>query len=209
MNNYWDERFRKEGRIWGDVPSKTAIYAKELFLKNNVKTILVPGSGYGRHTEFFASAGFEVSGIEISEEALKIAQKSNSKIKYYSGSVLNMPFSNDIYDAIFCFNVVHLFRKSERELFLQKCFNQIKEKGVVFFVVFSDKESSFGKGTEVGKNTFESKPGRPVHYFTEEDLKDHFKNHKIIETGSVEDPENHGEEGPHIHLVRYIFVQKN
>ncbi len=208
MNNYWDERFHKEGKIWGDAPSKTAVHAKELFLKNGIKTILVPGSGYGRHTELFASAGFEVSGIEISEEALKIAKESNPKIKYYSGSVLDMPFSNDIYDAIYCFNVVHLFRKNERELFLQKCLDQIKEKGFLFFVVFSDKETSFGKGTEVEKNTFESKLGRPVHYFTEEDLKEHFKNHNIIETGLVEDPENHGAEGPHTHLVRYVFVQK-
>ena len=78
----------------------------------------------------------------------------------------------------------------------------------MFFVVFSDKEDSFGRGKEVEKNTFESKPGRPVHYFSEKNLLGQFENFSIIETGLMKDPEDHGAEGPHIHRLRYIFSQK-
>ena len=42
---YWNKRFTVEDKIWGELPSKTAQYALGLFRKNNVKSILVPGSG--------------------------------------------------------------------------------------------------------------------------------------------------------------------
>lgn len=208
MRNYWNSRFRQEGKIWSNNASKTAEYAKEVFSRNAVKTILVPGAGYGRNAELFAAAGFEVTGIEISEEALKLAGQTASRVKYYLGSVLDMPFNDEIYDAIYCFNVLHLFRENDRRLFIKKCFNQLAENGLTFFTVFSEQEPSFGKGEKVEENTFESKPGRPVHYFSEEDLSTHFKDYELVETGVLEDPENHGEEGPHTHLSRYILARK-
>ena len=58
------------------------------------------------------------------------------------------------------------------------------------------------------KNTYESKPGRNVHYFTEKDLLNHFKNYLILETGIIEEEEDHGEIGPHKHILRFIFVKK-
>jgi hypothetical protein len=75
-------------------------------------------------------------------------------------------------------------------------------------VVFSDEERSFGKGRQVEENTYESKQWRPVHYFTELDLKTHFKEFSVIETGTLEDTEDHGESGHHSHILRYIFAQK-
>ncbi len=207
MEEYWDKRFIQDGKIWSDAPSKTALYARDLFLENEIKTVLVPGAGYGRNAALFASAGFKVDGIEASGEALKLAD-STADIKYYHGSVLDMPFSDDVYDAIYCFNVLHLFRADEREVFVKKCAGQLADNALAFFTVFSEKEPSFGKGKEVEPDTFESKPGRPVHYFTDDDLTRHFKGFKIIETGLIEDPEDHGEEGAHIHIVRYIVAQK-
>jgi len=76
-----------------------------------------------------------------------------------------------------------------------------------YFLLFSELESSYGSGEEVEPDTFESKPGKPVHYFTEEDLRAHFKETRIIETGLLEDRKNHGN-GPHTHMLRYIFCQK-
>ena len=55
---YWNNRFSDNGQIWGTEPSKTAIHALTLFKKYNVKTILIPGAGYGRHTKFFSTNNF-------------------------------------------------------------------------------------------------------------------------------------------------------
>ncbi len=120
MKTFWEERFREEGRIWGDTPSRTAVYAIELFKKAGVRKVLVPGSGYGRNAEAVDRAGFEVTGIEISETAVSLARPGSPDVRYHNGSVLDMPFDHVVYDGIYCFNVLHLFRKNERAAFLQR-----------------------------------------------------------------------------------------
>jgi len=119
-----------------------------------------------------------------------------------------MPFNDEKYDAIYCHNVLHLLLKDQRVLFIQKCYNQLKDAGFVFFSVFSEQEKSFGKGKQIEENTFESKPWRPTHYFTEEDILAHFNAFSVIETNIIEEPENHGDLGLHTHNLRYIFAQK-
>jgi SAM-dependent methyltransferase len=208
MGSYWESRYKKEGRIWGETPSKTACRALELFRQNSVKTVLVPGSGYGRNTKLFSTAGFDVTGVEISTIACETAVEFDPGSAFFCASVLDMSFLAGTFGAAYCFNTLHLFLKEERKLFLQQCIDKVKTGGLLYFTVFSENEPSFGKGVEVERNTFESKPGRPAHYFTEEDLKDHFPGTDIIETGITEDPENHGEEGPHTHILRYICVRK-
>lgn len=206
MNEYWDKRYLAEGKIWGKAPSHTAGYAMKLFRKNKVKKILVPGSGYGRNTRLFSSSSFNVTGVEISPEACKMARDFDPQTLVYNASALDMSFLKNKYDGIYCFNVLHLFREEERKLFIRQCADRMKKNGLMYFTVFSEKEESYGKGREVEPNTFESKPGRPVHYFNDSDLRNHFQNTEIVETGILKDPEDHGE-GPHIHILRYICVK--
>lgn len=206
--NYWDDRFRKEGRIWGTEPSLTAGRAGVLFASYGVVSVLVPGSGYGRNSGFLARSGFKVTGIEISAEALRLAKADNPDVPYVPGSFPDVQVAPETFDAIYCFNVLHLFGQRDRERFMHKSLQILRDGGVGFFTVFSELESSFGKGPMTEYNTFESKPGRPVHYFTAEDLAGHFRDFEVLETGIMEDPECHGDEGPHVHKVRYIFARK-
>jgi len=203
---YWERRYLGEGKIWGESPSKSAHAALQLFRTHRVTTVLVPGSGYGRNTRLFSATGLEVTGIEISETAFKMAGRFDSRTKFYKGSVLDMSLDNRRYDAIYCFNVLHLFCQPERELFLNQCLDRMNKKGLAYFTVFSDRESSFGQGQETEPDTFESKPGRPVHYFTEPDLRQQFYRFEIIDTGFIEDPEDHGGQA-HVHILRYIFAR--
>lgn len=208
MKDYWETRYFEGGMIWGNTPSLSALHAHDIFKNNHVHSILVPGSGYGRHTSFFFKQGYHVEGIEISTEALRLARALHSEIKYYNGSVLDMPFSENKYDAIYCFNVLHLFMESDRIKFIKSCEEALASHGIMFFTVFSEDESSFGSGIETEPNTFESKKGRPVHYFTSEDLLSHFSDFELIETNLIIDNENHGDIGEHEHILRTICVRK-
>jgi cyclopropane fatty-acyl-phospholipid synthase-like methyltransferase len=173
-----------------------------------VKKLLVPGSGYGRNTRLFSTSGFTVTGVELSFEACRIAMSFDPDTRVYNQSVLDMSFLHGRYDGIYCFNVLHLFREADRRRFIRQCDIRVKKGSPLFFTVFSEKEESYGKGGQIEENTFESKQGRPVHYFTDSNLKEHFKGMNIIETGIMEDQENHGE-GPHTHILRYICVRTN
>ena len=200
---YWDQRYNAEEKIWGEKPSLTALYALDIFQKAGVKSILVPGSGYGRHTAFFSQAGFRVTGIEISSVAVELARKFDPVSHFYNASVLEMSDDYGQFDAIYCFNVLHLFLEKQRLSFIQDCAERLKRNGLMFFCVFSENEADFGKGKAVEKNTFETRPGRPAHYFTEDDLRQHFARFQIKDTGLMKDPEDHGGK-PHTHILRYI-----
>jgi SAM-dependent methyltransferase len=207
FRDYWNQRYQAEGEIWGDRPSSTAVHAAELFQNVDAKSILVPGSGYGRNTRYFSTLGFDVTGVEISPVAVALAREFDANSTFYLGSVLDMSFDSRIYDAIYCFNVLHLFLEHDRKVLIQECSRKLAENGHMFFTVFSEREPDFGKGKEVEANTFESRPGRPAHYFTEEDLERHFYGYRLLESGIAEDPENHGGK-PHIHLLRYIYIRR-
>jgi len=207
MDSYWEGRYREEGKIWGDTPSVTARYACQHFLSKGVESVFIPGIGYGRNARAFLAKGMAVSGIEVSGEAVNILRHELPEVNCSQGSVLDQPFGGP-YDAIYCFNVLHLFRAGDRQAFLQKCSDSLADGGLAFFTVFSEKEPSFGKGAEVEPGTFESKPGRPVHYYTDEDLRSRFGGWTVLESGLMEDPEDHGAEGPHVHVLQYILAQK-
>jgi len=204
---FWEKRFREEGRVWGEMPSKSAYQALELFRRYGVKSVLVPGSGYGRNTRLFSSSGFTVTGIEISATACNLAKQFDPASQVYEGSVLDMASVPGTFDAIYCFNTLHLFCENERRLFIKECTGKLGEPGLAFFTIFSEQEPSFGLGKEVESNTYESRPGRPTHYFTEDDLRDHFHDFEVIETGIVEEPEDHGGQA-HTHILRYILAKK-
>src|SRR5690348_15389583 len=99
MGDYWNKRFTEEGMIWGCEPSQTVTQAIDLFKKNNVHDILVPGAGYGRNTKAFSSY-FQVDGIEISSSAINLAKEWDLKTNFIQESVLEFSTSQR-YDGIY------------------------------------------------------------------------------------------------------------
>lgn len=52
MMEFWEKSFTEKQTMWGFSPSKSAIIAKDFFVKNNIKDILIPGIGYGRNAKY-------------------------------------------------------------------------------------------------------------------------------------------------------------
>jgi SAM-dependent methyltransferase len=209
MKDYWNNRFKDEGVIWSNNSSQSALFANKKFKDYLIKNILILGIGYGRNARPFIENGYVVSGIEIADEAIKILNNSDLKNKIekiYQGSLLDIPFDNKHYDAIFSFNVIHLFKEFDRYTIIEKCRNILNPNGLIFFTAMSELDFDFGKGVEIENSTFDKK-GKPVHFFNDSDIKEHFKDFDLIETGLINEPEKHGESGDHIHKCRYIFAK--
>jgi SAM-dependent methyltransferase len=207
MQAYWDLRFLRGGCIWSENPSESAKYANRLFNKYDITDLLILGIGYGRNSLPFLESGCNVSGIEISKVAIELLKKSelSNKIRVFNGSIIDMPFEDMKYDAVFSFNVLHLFNRKDRQTIMDKCKSQLNPKGLIFFTVMSELEHGYGEGIKIEENTFVKK-GKPVHFFTEEDLKQHFSKFEIIESDLIDEPEQHSKEGKHTHKCRYIFA---
>jgi len=82
--------------------------------KYDIIDLLILGIGYGRNSLPFLESGYNVSGIEISEAAIELLKKTDlsNKINIFNGSIIDMPFEDIKYDAIFSFNVFHLFNRN-------------------------------------------------------------------------------------------------
>lgn len=111
--------------MWQFEPADSAIFAHDLFVRNGLKKILIPGVGYGRNAKIFAESGLEVTGIEISETAIQMARENGLEFPVFQGSVTDMPFDGAVYDGIFCYALIHLLNQNYRRQFLSNCYNQL------------------------------------------------------------------------------------
>ena len=101
MTEFWEKSFKEKQTMWGFTPSESAIIAKDIFIENNIKDILIPGFGYGRNAKVFIENNINVTGIEISKTAIDLARQYGINSNVYHGSVADMPFENKLYEGIF------------------------------------------------------------------------------------------------------------
>lgn len=138
MAEFWETVFKDKQEMWGWELADSVFETLELFKKNELNKILIPGFGYGRNAKIFIEQGFEVSGIEISETAINLAKKHFSEsVKIFHGSVNDMPFDKEKYDGIFCYALIHLLNSEERKKLIADCYYQINHGGCMVFVSIS------------------------------------------------------------------------
>ena len=115
MSEFWEEAFKGKQEMWGWEPADSVSQTVELFKKYGIRDILIPGIGYGRNAKIFIDNGFKVTGIEISETAIDLANKHfGESLKIYHGSVGAMPFDEALYEGIFSYSLIHLLNDGER-----------------------------------------------------------------------------------------------
>jgi SAM-dependent methyltransferase len=188
ISRFWDSKFSESGSLWGDLPSDSAIYALKIFREEGLLKLLVPGAGYGRNASFFEKNGFNVTGIELSGSAIQLARKLGVTYLIHCGSVLHMPFDAEVYDGIFCYALLHLFNKTDRNRFIQKCRDQLRPGGQLFFTVVSRDSYLFGQGTRLDPDTFEIFPGIQVYFYDLPGLISDFSSMELLESGTIDEP---------------------
>jgi len=191
MSEFWEDKFQKIGLLWQFEPADSAFLARDLFVKNAFRKILVPGVGYGRNARLFVESGFEVAGIEISETAIRLARENGLEFPIHHGSVTQMPFDDVRYDGIFCYALIHLLNQYERRQFLINCYNQIRQGGIMFFVSVSKNYKMFGQGKLVSKDRFRIQNGLDVFFFDQDSVEREFGKLGLIEYREIEEPVKH------------------
>lgn len=188
MTEFWEEAFKNKQEMWGLEPSKSTVLAKDLFVANGVKTVLIPGIGYGRNAQIFRDNGMEVTGIEISQTAIDIAKRHfEDDFKIYHGSVTEMPFDDKLYDGIFCYALIHLLDKDERAKLINDCLNQLAENGLMVFTTITKKAQTYGQGTLISKDRFEMFGGVKMFFYDIETIQEEFVNAELLSITEVEE----------------------
>lgn len=210
MTEYWESNYKEMLTLWGFEPSDSAILSKDFLLDKKAKEILIPGIGYGRNAKIFSDNGFKVTGIEISKTAINLAKSQTGlDFKIHHGSVTEMPFDKDNYDAIFCYALIHLLNYPERKKFIKDCFNQLKPNGYMIFTVASKKMSIYGNGKRLSKDRFEIMNGLSVFFYDTESVKREFEKYGLFEFSEIDEPIKHMEKEPPLKLLLIKCQKKN
>jgi len=189
MTEFWESSFRDKQEMWGLEPADSAITTSELFKKQGLNKILIPGFGYGRNAGVFTDKGIQVTGIEISETAIDLAKKHfGDTIRVYHGSVNSMPFDREMYDGIFCYALIHLLNEKERIKLISDCFNQLKPNGYMVFVAISKTDAQYGDGNEISKDTFETRHGVTLFFYDSYSIKKEFGKYGLVEAIEIQEP---------------------
>ncbi|HEY0299283.1 MAG TPA: class I SAM-dependent methyltransferase [Arachidicoccus sp.] len=186
MTEFWEEAFKDKQEMWGLEPAKSTVLAKNFFVDNKVKNVLIPGIGYGRNAQIFRDNGMTVTGIEISKTAIELAKKHfGNHLTIYHGSVTDMPFDNNLYDGIFCYGLIYLLNKDEREKLIKDCYSQLKENGFMLFTAITKEAQTYGRGTYISKDRFEMFGGAKIFFYDRETIEEEFGHSGLFEITDV------------------------
>jgi SAM-dependent methyltransferase len=186
MTEFWEQAFKDKQEMWGLKPAKSTILTKDFFVEHKVKNVLIPEVGYGRNAQIFIENGMTVTGIEISQTAIELAQKHfGNELKIHHGSVTDMPFDQKLYDGIFCYGLIYLLDKDERAKLIQDCFNQLTEDGYMVFTAITKGAQTYGQGTQLSKDRFEMFGGVKIFFYDKQSIEEEFGNTGLFEITEV------------------------
>lgn len=172
----WDKEYQRKKLVTGgDEPQGVFVkYIKQL-KKSGVKTsnlrALDLGSGTGRNSNYLATLGNTVTGIEISTNAIRIAQeratKMNLKVEYIKESIGNkFPFNDNVFDLVIDITSSNSLNESERLVYLNEI-QRVLKSGGYFFV-----RALLKDGDKNAQNLLKISPGKEkdTYYMEELDL---------------------------------------
>lgn len=208
MSEFWESSFKEKQIMWGHDAADSTFQALDLFRKNGIKKILIPGFGYGRNAKVFYDKGFDVTGIEISETAIALAREQlGDEMKIYHGSVADMPFDNESYGGIFSYALIHLLNSRERAKLIRDCYNQLDVNGYMVFVAVSKGFPSYGTGRMISKDRFETMPGVKIFFYDEDSIKREFQKYGLVQYIEIEESGKLKKDKPTLKFW-YIVCQK-
>lgn len=188
MTEFWEETFKDKQEMWGLEPAKSAILTNNFFVERKVKSVLIPGIGYGRNAQIFRDNGMTVTGIEISQTAIDLAQKHfGNNLTIYHGSVTEMPFDEKLFDGIFCYGLIYLLDKHEREKLIKDCYNQLTENGFMVFTTITKEAQTYRQGTCISKDRFEMFGGVKIFFYDSQTIEEEFGKAGIFEISEVQE----------------------
>lgn len=155
-----------ESKVGGLRRVSRPVIKKFLKYVKHRKYFLDIGCSIGVHMQMFKELGFNVEGIDISDEMVKRARIRNPTSKIIRGDFMTTKF-NKKFDAIYAQAFIHLYPKSDVKRVMKKMKSLLKKEGVLFITTSKEKESKEGFFT---KKNYSSKEKRFRGFWTKNEL---------------------------------------
>jgi len=123
--SYDSNRFENSYGQYIDLQERS--FLKAFLPLKSSSNILDLGCGTGR---FLNLANY---GVDISSNMIEIAQSKFPKIRFKEGSVSNIPFENNHFDAIYSLHVIMHLNQEITQSFLSETHKKLKSNGKLIF----------------------------------------------------------------------------
>jgi SAM-dependent methyltransferase len=206
---YWNEKYLREGLIWGKSPSMGArIFAEHVKARGKAKVLEI-GCGYGRDSAYLAGKGCRVTGIDASRPAIDMARRiwTGLNIAFKQGTGEDLEFAVKSFEAVWSSNFLHLFRRKKRELLVREMDRVLDAGGLLAFSVASTDDPGYGKGQALSRRTFMVK-GKLMHYYDKKEVLGTMKGFNILEGKEVKETVKHASGAVHRHVNWVVVGEK-
>lgn len=191
----WNQAWKsEEGRQNWVIPDPFIVEQIPHLQAAGVRRVLDLGFGVGRHALCLAQAGFEVYGIDASENGLAYAQawaeRSGVTLQLTTGDMATLPYATAFFDAIVTWNVIY----HGTTVFVQQTIRELervlKPEGYLLCTLLSIRHNRYGRGLEIEPNIFvipgEGEASHPHHYFDEVTARHSLSNFALFRCEDVE-----------------------
>lgn len=164
------------------------------------------GCGLGSYAIYFAKAGFDVTGVDISPIAIKMAKKKagerSVKCTFLVADVLGdlEKVLKQTFDFAYDWELLHHLFPEKRKKYAENVYRILNRGGKYLSVCFSEKDPQFG-----GSGKYRKTPlGTTLYFSSEDELRELFEPYfNIICLRTIEIS---GKVAPHIAI--YCFMEK-
>lgn len=163
------------------------------------------GCGAGNFAIYMSGKGFDVTGVDVSANAVKIARenalKAGAKCEFVRSDINgDMAEVEGTFDFAYDWEVLHHIYPDHRDRYIKNVHRILNPDSKYLSVCFSEKNSQFG-----GKGKYRKTPLGTILYFSsEEELRALFSSYfRILEIETIEVPGKYG-----IHAVNYALMER-
>lgn len=130
MLTRWQQFYSDDPKLADIPPSTCADLAARIFTDNNCRIILDLGCGTGRDSFHLAKSGSHIIGLDAARSGLLLAQKSTtdsgSRISWIESDSRLLPFSEAVFDGVYCFGLLHEFVGESSKIDVARIMNEIQ-----------------------------------------------------------------------------------
>jgi SAM-dependent methyltransferase len=151
----------------------------EYEVKREVTSVLDLGCGNGRHAIYFAREGLKAAGVDVSEQAIAWARdwarREALEVDFRVGDIGNLPYPDDSFGAVVSHGVLDHVPANLAAAAVREVRRVLKPAGLFYCDLRCVDDFEFGKGNQVGPNTFVVdqgyEQGLVQHFFTLDEIR--------------------------------------
>lgn len=156
--SYWDAYYQNQFAKNGGKIEQPSLFARTMLEDYMEKgnALVELGCGNGRDSLYFAENGINVTGIDVSEVAIRELQHKNTNhCIFICDDFVNAEAIYQIqYDYCYSRFTLHAINAEQETQILDKAYTMLKSNGFLFIEARSIRDEKFGKGQEVEKNAY-------------------------------------------------------